>query len=32
LRGWRRIAALAWLAGVIGLYLAVRQLGLQLVP
>ena len=32
LGGWRRVAALAWVAGVVGLYLAVRQLGLHIVP
>ena len=32
LRGWRRVAALVWVTGVVGLYLAVRQLGLHVVP
>ena len=30
LRGMRRILALAWVAGVVILYLAVRELGLNL--
>ena len=30
LRGMRRVLALAWVAGVVILYLAVRELGLNL--
>ena len=32
LRGWRRFAALVWLAAVALLYLAVRELGVRVVP
>ncbi len=32
LRGWRRSLAIVWMAGVILLYLAVRELGLDVVP
>jgi hypothetical protein len=31
LRGWKRAAALAWVAAVVLLHLAVRELGLELV-
>ncbi len=31
-RGWRRSLAIVWMAGVILLYLAVRELGVAVVP
>ena len=30
--GWQRVAALGWLGAVVLLYLAVRELGLRVVP
>jgi len=32
LRGWRRFAALVWVGAVVLLYLAVRELGVRVVP
>jgi hypothetical protein len=32
LRGWRRVAALLWVAAAVLLYLAVQQLSLRVVP
>jgi hypothetical protein len=32
LRGWKRLAALAWVTAVVLLHLAVRELGLRVVP
>jgi hypothetical protein len=32
LHGWRRLVALGWLAAVVLLYLAVRELGVDVVP